>query len=100
MSKKNKYNNALIEKASQEIRETRSATQAESTIAKSRSGEKSGDYQNLQSAFLLGKRDGDTMSTGSKFRDNVDPDTLSEKKSTIAQSVAARSYLSNRLSRG
>ena len=36
----------------------------------------------------------------SAYRDNVDPDTLSDQKSTIAQSVAARSYLSNRLSRG
>ena len=54
ISKKNKFSNALIEKASQEIRDSRSATQAESTAG--------GDYQNLQSAFLRGKRDGDALS--------------------------------------
>jgi len=61
--------------------------------------------QNLQSAFLLGKKSQSDASSyvsnvGSYRNKNVNPDTLSDKKSTIAQSIAAKSYLSNRLSRG
>jgi hypothetical protein len=58
--------------------------------------------QNLQSAFLLGKKSqADAQSYVGSYRNkDVNPDTLSDQKSTIAQSIAAKSYLSNRLSRG
>lgn len=50
------------------------------------------------------KSQGDAQSYISAARerraDYANPDTLSDKKSTIAQSIAAKTYLSNRLSRG
>lgn len=106
ISKKNKYNNQLIEKASLEIRERRmresGGKRAQSHASGSLTNSES-NLEKLQSAFLLGGRDrggGDETSNNVKSNPGeLDPSTLSEKKSSIAQSRAAQSYLSNRLSR-
>lgn len=106
ISKKNKYNNALIEKASLEIRERRlresGSKRAQSHASGSLTNSES-NLEKLQSAFLLGRERGGGDETSNNVKSNngeIDPTTLSDKKaSSIAQSRAAQSYLSNRLSR-
>ena len=113
ISRKNKYNNQLIEKASLEIKERRmresgiigpgSSKRAFSHVSSHNVGTHSeGNLEKLQSAFLLGGRDrggGDETSNNVKSVDE-DPAKMSEKKaSSIAPSRAAQSYLSNRLSK-
>ena len=112
ISRKNKYNNQLIEKASLEIKERRmresgiigpgSAKRAFSHVSSHVGTHSEGNLEKLQSAFLVHGRDrggGDETSNNVKSVDE-DPANMSEKKaSSIAPSRAAQSYLSNRLSK-
>lgn len=105
ISKKNKYNNQLIEKASIEIRDRR-IRDSGSKRAHSHAGgsltNSASNLEKLQSAFLLGRDRGGGDETSNNVKSNqgeLDPATLSEKKGSVAQSRAAQSYLSNRLSR-
>lgn len=105
ISKKNKYNNQLIEKASLEIRERRTRDGGSKRAHSHASGSLTNSASNLeklQSAFLLGRDRGGGDETSNNIKSNageLDPATLSEKKGSVAQSRAAQSYLSNRLSR-
>lgn len=105
ISKKNKYNNQLIEKASLEIRERRlreSGSKRAQSHASGSLANSEANLEKLQSAFLLGRDRGggdETSNNVKSHQGELDPAQLSEKKSSIAQSRAAQSYLSNRLSR-
>lgn len=105
ISRKNKYNNQLIEKASLEIKERRlresgaipSSKRAYShAVYQNNAGTHSeGNLEKLQSAFLIHGRDrggGDETSNNVKSvnQNEVDPAAMSEKKaSSIAPSRAA-----------
>ena len=106
VSKKNKYNNQLIEKSSIEIRDRKMRDHGNKRAHSHASGSmtnSSSHIEKLQSAFLLGGRDrggGDETSTNVKsYRGEMDPTALSDKKGSIGGSRATHSYLSNRLSR-
>ena len=100
ITKKNKFNNQLIEKASLDIKEKRSKINASAQKRAASYAANSISNQNINSAFLLGQRtqeeDNGVVNT---FREYADPNTLSEKKSSIAKNSISGSYLSNRLSR-
>lgn len=91
ISKKNKFNNQLIEKASLEIRERRmresgavSSKRAQSHAGPHALGTSSeSNLEKLQSAFLLGRDRGggdETSNNVKSAQGDVDPAVLSEKK--------------------
>ena len=91
ISKKNKYNNQLIEKASLEIRERRIRGDGASKRAHSHASgsltNSASNLEKLQSAFLLGRDRGGGDETSNNIKSNageLDPTTLSEKKGSVA----------------
>ena len=117
ISKKTKSNNALIERAAREVQgKKRSDGSQQRTVAAAGAAavkdhgrslaQSDGKLEKLQSAFLMQRNTtaGDMgyqqlHSQRDAGQSLVDPDTLSERKSTISGKVAAQRYLSNRLSR-
>jgi hypothetical protein len=91
ISKKNKYNNQLIEKASLEIRERRRLDGCGNKRAQSHASgsltNSASNLEKLQSAFLLGRDRGGGDETSNNVKSNhgeLDPATLSEKKGSVA----------------
>jgi hypothetical protein len=90
ISKKNKYNNQLIEKASLEIRERRRIDGGSKRAQSHASGSLTNSASNLeklQSAFLLGRDRGGGDETSNNVKSHhgeLDPATLSEKKGSVA----------------